>query len=333
MSNPCIPDKVFWRVVNSGYPRRAIPGHGNRVFPGRVVNGGDNLGSSVPFTLSHVAAVLPVRRATRTGDARGRTGPLVASALAVGSMAPDAVLFVNLRMTRHDSHALLGGVLLVDVLVVAVLVGAWHVLFRRPLLALLPDRVRARVEEPLRPRLPARLLADARAGRPWAGAALAAAGWFVVSAWLGGLAHIGWDTWTHQEDYGVAHVAWLREPWIGGRPGFVLLQHLSTVVGLAVLLAWAWRVVARLPERPLPPRTSLPVAARLGVLAALVAAGALVAVRRTFPLKPGDWFTQISHVGFDVSTGFGRGCAAALVLYALAWYAWRAVRTGRRTAL
>ena len=53
----------------------------------------------MPFTVSHVAAVLPVV---------GRSGRLPAAALVIGSMAPDYPWFLTRGRTARLSHSLLG---------------------------------------------------------------------------------------------------------------------------------------------------------------------------------------------------------------------------------
>lgn len=89
----------------------------------------------MPFTLSHAAAVLPLIR--RTGAARG---PLVASALVAGSFAPDVTYYADTVVPGGMAFGTVthapAGVVTVDVLLTAVLVGGW-LLVRAPLLALL----------------------------------------------------------------------------------------------------------------------------------------------------------------------------------------------------
>ncbi|MGC0420701.1 DUF4184 family protein [Embleya sp. AB8] len=290
----------------------------------------------MPFTLGHIAAVLPLQGATRTGTTAGagagRHGPLIASALAFGAMAPDLILYVNLdflpvRADRRATHGLWSGALSLDIALTGLLVLAFHLL-ARPLLGLLPDRIRGALEEPLRPRLPGRLYAAARAGRPFARDTLAVCGWFVVSAILGGLSHLAWDAWTHHDDPGVAHVLpELRREFFGLRPGYVLLQHLSTAVGLTVCAVWTWRWIAGLPRRPVTgPR--MPVAARWAVLGGLALLGTLGAAQALFPFPDGR-VPAFEVLGFDAATGFGRGLAIGLALYGLGWALWQG-RTLRR---
>jgi hypothetical protein len=254
----------------------------------------------MPFTLSHVAAVLPVHRWTTAGR-----GPLIASALAFGAMAPDVVLFTSLEFLplqadRQGTHRTLAGVFIVDLALTAALVAAFHLL-RGPVLALLPDSLRGRIEEPLRPR-----------NRP----SPATVVFFVLSAWAGILTHLGWDMWTHSYDYGAAEIApVLQEEAFWGRRWTEVLQHTSTVTGLVVLAVWSWRTVKKLPELPVR-GLWLPVRVRVLAAAGILAAGALVAVKTALPL-PADLFKDAEVVGFDVATGFGRGLAVALLAYAV----------------
>ncbi|MDI2131506.1 DUF4184 family protein [Yinghuangia seranimata] len=275
----------------------------------------------MPFTASHMAAALPMRSGTRTGVGE-RRGPLVASALAIGTMTPDVVLFVDLRSLplhpdRTVTHGLVPGVLIVDLVFTAVAVGVWHFLLLRPTLALLPDALRARLAEPLTPVLPGRIAAARREGRPWVRELVGVAGWFVVSAWIGGLTHVGWDTWTHAGDAGAREVApWLLDASPFGPAWCQVLQNISSVVGLAALAWW----VRRLPARPLPhdaPRR-LAVRARATVVAAVALAGTLAAIRRTSP-QP-DWLRgDHQALAVELTIGFGQGAALAVLLYAVGW--------------
>ncbi|MBC3839901.1 DUF4184 family protein [Streptacidiphilus sp. 4-A2] len=120
----------------------------------------------MPFTFSHPAAVLPFVPPLRDGRARG---PLIASALVAGSLAPDVPFFLEsafrgsygVGAATHRPWA----VVTLDVAIAAGLVGAWHGLLREPLVALLPEPWADRAEgltaggqaRPLRRRLVHRL--------------------------------------------------------------------------------------------------------------------------------------------------------------------------------
>ena len=171
----------------------------------------------MPFTLSHAAAVLPLHR---LGRAR-----LPLAALMIGSLSPDFLYFLPYQPRWLQSHSLAG---LFYFCWPAGLI-AWLMFVRvleRPTLALLPDL--------------------------WRGAFSADGGELnlrvlvtvSLALILGALTHIVWDAFTHP--YPLA-VNWpvLRTPLFEfeGRTRRLwwLLQHLSTMLGAAVLLIWAWR--------------------------------------------------------------------------------------------
>lgn len=64
----------------------------------------------------------------------------------------------------------------------------------------------------------------------------------IVALLLGSASHVGWDAFTHRFAWGPDHFPVLLRPalTLGGTvvPWFNLLQHLSTVVGGAIVLAW-----------------------------------------------------------------------------------------------
>ncbi|TBO54546.1 DUF4184 family protein, partial [Streptomyces kasugaensis] len=174
----------------------------------------------MPFTLSHAAAVLPAVR--RTGAARG---PLIASALVAGSFAPDVTYFADslipgAMLFGTFTHSL-RGVLTVDVLITAALVGGW-LLLREPLVALLPRARQGRVHALVR-------------GRPWRphrpGQLTASAGWFCLSAVLGSTTHVVWDAFTHPGLWGTRLLPVLDRT-IGGRPLTMYLQYGTSALAL-----------------------------------------------------------------------------------------------------
>ncbi|TWH75209.1 uncharacterized protein DUF4184 [Modestobacter roseus] len=91
----------------------------------------------MPFTLAHPAAVLPLLRT-----------PLAPSALVAGSVAPDLPYYASLQWLGGDYNLTLthewSSVLWLDPLIGLVLLAAFQVLFKRPLLALLPPAAAGR---------------------------------------------------------------------------------------------------------------------------------------------------------------------------------------------
>lgn len=247
----------------------------------------------MPFTLSHPAAVLPLARR-----------PLVPSALVAGSVAPDVFWFVprlpGVGLTRTHE---LTSVLWLDPLIALVLLAAFHVVLKRPLLALAP--------RPLAERLPRHF----GWRRP---------GWIGLSLVLGAATHVGWDAFTHEHD----GFAFLRTPLVTGVDVGRLIQLVSTIAGAAVLGWWLVRWYRGAPTTPAPPGTShrTPVVALLLVGALVgVLAQVLPFLAHHDPMTGAGVFGNATYLAV---TGAGSGFLAALGLYAV-WY--RALYTKRAT--
>jgi Domain of unknown function (DUF4184) len=176
---------------------------------------------SMPFTVSHAAAALPVHALFRR---------LPLAALIVGSMAPDFAFFVPFAPYRSSTHSIAG--LFWFCLPVGLVV--WFVFVRwmeHPTMALLPDAWREKLTptEPVTPRL----------------IGLAALGILV-----GACTHNLWDSFTHSHTWVTSTLPSLRERQaaLGGAPLYHLLQVASSVFGLAVLMMW----FLNLRNRPMP---------------------------------------------------------------------------------
>ncbi|MGW4065277.1 DUF4184 family protein [Amycolatopsis sp. NPDC004747] len=252
----------------------------------------------MPFTLSHPAAVLPFAKR-----------PLVPSALVAGSVAPDVFWFVprllpdvGLSKTHEFASALW-----LDPLIALLLLAVFHIVFKRPLLALAP--------RPLAERLPRHF----GWRRP---------GWIALSLVLGAFTHVGWDAFTHES----GGFAFLRVPLVTGVDVGRLIQLVSTIAGAAVLAWWLVRWYRGAPTRPVPPGTRH----RTAVTVSLAAGALAGALAQVLPfLAHHDPMTRAGVAGnatYLAVTGAGSGFFAALTLYAVAWYmslyAKRATRKG-----
>jgi hypothetical protein len=169
----------------------------------------------MPFTLSHPAAVAPLWPVAR----RLR---LPLAALVVGAMAPDVEFFLYLRPEARLSHSAAG--LLTFCLPTGLLVYlVWEFAARDPIRSLLT--------------LPRSAPSEPDGWRRWT--------WWarvVAALLLGAVTHLAWDGVTHGGYWGAERWPSLRAPafQVGGRavPWFNLFQHLSTLVGGAVVLCW-----------------------------------------------------------------------------------------------
>jgi hypothetical protein len=173
----------------------------------------------MPLTPAHAAAALPLSRV------RPR---LPLAALVVGTMAPDFEYLLRLAPRGRFGHSPLG--LIAFCLPAGLLVHlAYERVVRPALVGLLPPGV-------------------ATAAGPERRAGLVAA---ALALLLGALSHVAWDGFTHDSGWAVARLPGLREQVapaaIPGLRWYTLLQHASTLVGLAVVLAWGGRWLRRLP--------------------------------------------------------------------------------------
>jgi hypothetical protein len=171
----------------------------------------------MPFTISHVAAVLPLLH---------RRVPLDGTALVIGATSPDLLYVARGSMAGAWGHAPLG--LLLWCLPITLLAAlAWHRLATWPLLWLAPSRIGARLAPELAPAWP-------RAGWPIA----------ALSALVGALTHVTWDGVTHSNGWIVRRAPGLDRmielPVVGELALPRALQHGSTLLGLALLGLWLW---------------------------------------------------------------------------------------------
>lgn len=173
----------------------------------------------MPFTLSHPAAAIPLRRYG-----------LVLSALIIGSMAPDLPFYIKLPVTRGFSHSLPGAIIFSFPLAVLVF-WVFHRWFKHPLVALLPHGLQARL-------LPAadRFMPDTR--RRWLLS--------LLSIFVGLVTHLVWDLFTHHNHGNLVEILPLLDQTavstpFGDAPWYIVLQIISSILGLALILLWSIR--------------------------------------------------------------------------------------------
>ncbi|MFJ6698562.1 DUF4184 family protein [Streptomyces sp. NPDC091272] len=263
----------------------------------------------MPFTLSHAAAVLPGIRRAGTGR-----GPFLASALVAGSFAPDLTYYaasvVPGGMAFGDLTHSLAGIVTVDVLFTAALVGLW-LLVREPVTALLPRTWQPRVYGLLR-------------GERWTAVSPALAGKFVLSAVAGALTHVVWDLFTHPGRLGTELLPVLGRSF-GGLPLYTWAQYGTSAlaaVGVGWFLVTALRQQQGDTELTGVPR--LDTRRRTAGLCVLLGCAVLGAVLRclrwaahqSVPLRPIDYVPTVCF-------GAGAGLLVGLVLYAALARRWR----------
>ena len=177
----------------------------------------------MPFTISHAAAVLPLKNSR-----------LPLAALMIGSMSPDFAYFLPFEMlTRLSTHSLRG--ILFFCLPVGMVVWLLFVrVLERPTIQLLPDAWRDRV-----PRSDPHF-------------SLSALGFAGIAVILGAVTHIVWDAFTHASTP-VTHAFPVLDMEVfsvygHSIPMFFVLQCLSSVIGLLALAIWALRLRHSVPR-------------------------------------------------------------------------------------
>lgn len=263
----------------------------------------------MPFTFSHPAAAVPLYRPL------GRFGVL--SALVIGSTVPDVIYFVPLGVTARLTHGL-PGLITFCLPVGMVLYLLFHLLLKKPGLDLMPRWARAR--------LAPHAAQAAQAAWPAAGTSP----WGVpVSLVLGAATHIVWDAFTHAGAFGVRLFPVLNTLLFEAHGYrlylFKLLQHLSSVLGLALLAWWGWRWFSRLPVPAQAPAGLLSERVRWGLWALLVVAPLVAAFWRTLVVWRHAILTKaeallVHFVVLDIMLVGG-----LVLLYSLVWQilAWR----------
>lgn len=169
----------------------------------------------MPFTPSHVAAVLPLRR---VGG-----GALPFAALAAGSMAPDLPYYLPVLGVLTPWTHTAAGVVTVDVVLGLAMWALW-----RSAAGALRDLSPAAVRE------------------RWVPAGWTVAAWWVVPLALaiGAATHVGWDEFTHPGRWGTTALPALAASYpspVGPLAGYRYAQYASGAVGLAAVALAAWR--------------------------------------------------------------------------------------------
>jgi hypothetical protein len=183
----------------------------------------------MPFTfLAHQAAIAPLKLM--------RPAWFSGTALAVGSMAPDFVYFLRGDTIGHFGHTPLGLVVFCLPLSIALTWLVQRVLVA-PVTRHLPDCGPFHLRDLV-------IIDDKerQGARRW---------WLLVStsALVGALSHVAWDSFTHNNAWGVERLPILRTavnvPWFGRQPVWHVLQHGGSVVGAAITVTVLYVIGSR----------------------------------------------------------------------------------------
>ena len=164
----------------------------------------------MPVTPAHAAAAWPLRRVLPR---------LPLSALVIGTMSPDYEYFLRLAPISRWAHQPIGLI----AFCVPVSLAVWFV-FRRVVRPALVDLLPGGLQSAIGPPSTSWLLA-------------------VAAVAIGTVSHVVWDGFTHYNDWGIVVFPTLQHEVaphvVPGLRWYKLLQHVSSVVGMAAIVTWA----------------------------------------------------------------------------------------------
>jgi hypothetical protein len=173
----------------------------------------------VPFTFSHPAAILPLSRLPRW--------LVIPSALAIGSLSPD-FWYILPGFGRESGHNLVGIFRFCLPAGLGLWLG-WRLLLGPSLAILLPTAPRHAVRD---------YLHQWRLSDLWAAP---------LSVIVGAITHVAWDRWAHDNHAELIPVPHGRVHLLGHHPEvWQILQLGSSILGLALLVAWFLIALRRL---------------------------------------------------------------------------------------
>ena len=250
----------------------------------------------MPFTLAHPIAVLPLARYG------------VASALVIGSMAPDFWYFLPVA-TREEAHSYAGLVWFCLPAALAFYL-LFHGLLKRPLLALLPRWISERLA-------------------PYASFPRASWRAVIASLFAGMATHLAWDAFTHYDSLASDLLPLLRAELISIGPYdmhvFTLLQHVSSLAGMAALAVWAALWLRRAEPRPLVLAFELTATVKACVITGLglgMAFGAASPLVEIAPQSGHDAIFAARAMARTTLAGATYGLLLGFLAYSLLWQVW-----------
>jgi hypothetical protein len=215
-------------------------------------------------------------------------------------MVPDTPQLLGLLDLRDESHSL-EGVVTVDLGMGLLALVLWYLVYRRPLADLAFDPWRDRLPDPEPMSLRGWLLA-------------------VPGVVVGSLTHVSWDAVTHEDGWVVEHWSPLAAD-VGGAGVYAVLQIVSSIVGLAIVLWYSWRLLRRLPRGP---RRAAPLVGRwslISVLALAALSGMFVsALVAPYGAEAAAYYLAVTPI---LTLGIGLTCLCL-------W--WQVERLGRRVS-
>ena len=176
----------------------------------------------MPFTLSHAAIVLPLKKLNPAWFSM--TG------LIFGSMSPDLEYFTRMKILATHGHDWVGAIYFNIPLALAYCF-VFHLFVRKILIDHLPNFIKNRF-------IHLRLF-------DWMKYFKANGLVVILSILIGTYTHLLWDAFTHEWGFFAKKINFINEVWmtIGFElKGFKVLQYTSSIIGLLFIIFWIYRM-------------------------------------------------------------------------------------------
>jgi hypothetical protein len=152
----------------------------------------------------------------------------------------------------------------------------------------------------------------------------------LISLLAGIFSHLFWDSFTHSYGFMVRHVAFLRmttfEVYGSVRPVYNLLQHLSTIIGIAVLAIAYYRWARHAPAERVPAALQLSPKVKSAVISAISGSASALALAYAYA----DHSNRISTFLVNGAVSFTSLAILGLLGFSIFWH--RGFRQSSSTA-
>jgi hypothetical protein len=252
----------------------------------------------MPFTLAHPAAILPIWKVAHEHTSL--------SALVIGSLSPDFAYFLPATCITGDLTHSVSGLLWFCVPAGMAAYVIFHLLLKRPMAVLLPDKIFARLPSAIFTQ-PAWKMESMRI--------------VAVSIFLGACTHIAWDSLTYPSwmDQAFAVPGWTG-PLIGG-PRIQMhdvLQFVNSVLGLLCLcISISHWVNEEHPKEINQGARNFPIWFRLAIAFFVLAAAAVGAAIGSARISAGSF----ELVMFHTAVGGLIGAGMPIGIFCMGWHA------------
>lgn len=147
-------------------------------------------------------------------------------------------------------------------------------------------------------------------------------GWILVSLLLGIFSHLLWDSFTHGSGYMAQHLPLLRTVPLAEygiyRPLYNLLQHLSSLLGVGILVTACYRWSEKAQAQPIPERLKLSPRIKSISLAAIGTGAAILGIICGFAESRES--TKVTSFFVDGVIWFTTLVIAGLLIFSVYWH-------------